>query len=83
LASDRTYTPLQVARAATELRQAAGANEQAFSGEDVVQLLSDEIRLLRERGFTDEHIAELFQGFDIEVDAGDIAHSGGFGNELR
>jgi len=39
-----------------------------------VSMLAEEVRLLRERGFTDERIAALFAGFDIEVDAKDLTN---------
>jgi hypothetical protein len=68
-----TYTPDQVARAARELREAAGASEQRFTAAQVVAMLSDEVRLLRERGFDDQRIADLFTGFDICATPEDIA----------
>ncbi|HXS12986.1 MAG TPA: hypothetical protein VN734_09805 [Acidobacteriaceae bacterium] len=68
-----TYTADQVARAARELREAAGASQQRFTAAQVVAMLSDEVRLLRERAFSDERIADLFTGFDIEVTPEDIA----------
>lgn len=67
-----TYTADQVARAARELRDAAGAPEESFTTPQVVSMLSDEVRLLRERGFSDERIADLFTGFDIQASAEDI-----------
>ena len=67
--AEQTYTAAQVARAATELREAAGAEEEAFSAEQVVQMLGDEVRLLRERGMSNERIADLMTGFDIQVSA--------------
>jgi len=36
-------------------------------------MLSDEVRMLRERGFTDERIADLLSGFDIELTASELA----------
>jgi hypothetical protein len=69
----QTYTADQVARAARELREAAGASEERFTAEQVVTMLSDEVRLLRERGFSDERIADLFIGFDIEATPEDIS----------
>jgi hypothetical protein len=65
--NEKVYTADQVATAARELREAAGTDEELFSGEQVIAMLGEEIRLLRERGFTDDHIAELMSGFDIEV----------------
>ncbi len=64
---DPTYTADQVATAARELRQAAGTAEERFPLSQVLSMLQDEVRLLRERGFTDDHIASLLSGFDIEV----------------
>lgn len=67
MADDRWYTADEVATAARELRQAAGADEEHFTTEQVLSMLSDEIRLLRERGFSDVRIADLLGGFDITV----------------
>ena len=68
-----SYTADQVARAARELREAAGASEERFTSNQVVNMLADEVRLLRERGFSDQRIADLFTGFDIQVTPDDIA----------
>jgi hypothetical protein len=68
-----TYTADQVARAARELREAAGTPQEQFTAAQVVAMLADEVRLLRERGFDDQRIADLFIGFDIEVTPEDIA----------
>ena len=73
MAEEKTYTADQVATAARELRQAAGAGEEHFPAGQVISMLSDEIRLLRERGFTNQQIADLCTGFDIEVTAADLA----------
>lgn len=73
MAVETRYTGDQVATAARELREAAGAAEQFFSGDEVISMLGEEILLLRERGFSDERIAGLFSGFDIEVSADQIA----------
>jgi hypothetical protein len=70
-----TYTADQVARAARELRDAAGAPQERFTAAQVVSMLSDEIRLLRERGFSDERIADLFNGFDIQASGEEIARA--------
>jgi len=67
MAEERMYTTTQLALAARELREAAGAEEQTVTAGEAIEMLDDEIRLLRERGFSDEQIAELFTGFDIEV----------------
>jgi microsomal dipeptidase-like Zn-dependent dipeptidase len=67
------YTTTQLARAARELREAAGAEEQTVTAGEAIEMLDNEIRLLRERGFSDEQIAALFTGFDIEVTTEQIA----------
>jgi len=73
MAEERMYTTTQLALAARELREAAGAEEQTVTAGEAIEMLDDEIRLLRERGFSDEQIAALFTGFDIEVTAEQIA----------
>lgn len=72
MTEELTYTTDQVVRAARELRDAAGASPQRFTGQQVVAMLADEVRLLRERGFDDQRIADLFSGFDIQVTAENI-----------
>lgn len=72
MADATTYTAEQIAVAARELRQAAGTDEERFTNAQAVSMLSEEIRLLRERGFNDSHIADLLQGFDICVTAQEI-----------
>ena len=69
MAEEASYSADQVAQAARELRQAAGSDEERFTAVQVVRMLADEIRLLRERGFTDAQIADLLTGFDICVSA--------------
>ena len=73
MAVETLYTGDQVVTAARELREAAGAEQEMYTGEQVIAMLSEEILLLRERGFTDERIAGLFSGFDIEVTPEQIA----------
>jgi hypothetical protein len=73
MAEERMYTTTQLALAARELREAAGAEEQTVTAGEAIEMLDDEIRLLRERGFSDEQIAALFTGFDIEVTKEQIA----------
>jgi hypothetical protein len=73
MASDSTYTADQVATAARELREAAGAEEELFTGEQVISMLGEEVLLLRERGFSDERIAGLFTAFDIDITPEQIA----------
>jgi len=75
-----TYTPTQIATAARELLEAAGSDQPARTWPPAGTLLADhytlpetihhlagEIRILRQRGFTDEHIAGILSGFDICV----------------
>ncbi len=74
------YTADQIMIAARDLQDAAGSPEKPievsddglYSLEEAISLLSAEIRILRERGFSDERIADLFTGFDIEATAADI-----------
>ena len=73
MAVEALYTADQVATAARELREAAGSEQELFTSDQVVAMLAEEILLLRERGFSDERIAGLFNGFDIEVTEEQIA----------
>ena len=73
MTEELTYTADQVARAARELREAAGTSQQRFTTSQVVAMLADEVRLLRERGFDDQRIADLFTGFDIAVTPDEIS----------
>jgi hypothetical protein len=73
MGEERMYTTTQLAVAARELREAAGAEEQTFTAGEAIAMMDDEIRLLRERGFSDEQIAGLFTGFDVEVTTEQIA----------
>ncbi len=73
MAGEASYSADQVAQAARELRQAAGSDEERFTASQVLSMLSDEIRLLRERGFNDTKIADLLTGFDICVTAEDVS----------
>ena len=85
--AEQTYTAEQIATAARELLDAAGSEQpekawppkdslvedHAYTTGEALDHLGDEIRLLRERGFADEQIADLMGGFDIEVTAHEIA----------
>ena len=66
-ANPKTYTIDQIALAARELREAAGADPERYTGAEVVSLLSGEIEILRQRGFTDKRITDLISGFDIDL----------------
>ena len=70
--AEASYTAEQVAQAARELRQAAGSDEERFTAAQVLRMLADEIRLLRERGFDNAKIADLLTGFDICVSADEV-----------
>jgi hypothetical protein len=72
MAQNRTYTTEQIAVAARELREAAGAQEERFTAVQVIDLLDGEIRTLRQRGFTDDRITSLLVGFDIELEKNQI-----------
>jgi hypothetical protein len=73
MATKKTYTIDQIAVAARELREAAGAEDERYTGAEVVSLLEGEIQILRQRGFSDKSITDLFTGFEIEVKPGQIA----------
>jgi alkylhydroperoxidase family enzyme len=73
MAEERMYTTTQLALAARELREAGGSEEQTVNITEAIEMLDEEIRMLRERGFSDEQIASLFTGFDIEVSTEQIA----------
>ena len=66
-ANPKTYTIDQIAVAARELREAAGADPERYSGAEVASLLAGEIEILRQRGFTDERITGLITAFDIDI----------------
>ncbi len=70
-----TFTAEQIATAARELRQAAGADEETFTIPQTLSMLGEEIRLLRERGFTDQQISDLLNGFDLCISPEDLAHN--------
>ncbi len=70
-----TFTIEQIATAARELRQAAGADEERFSIPRTISMLSEEIRLLRERGFTNQAISDLLNGFDLCISPEDLARN--------
>jgi len=65
--SRKTYTIDQIAVAARELREAAGADPDRYSGAEVASLLAGEIEILRQRGFTDERIVGLITAFEIDI----------------
>ncbi|WP_158787930.1 hypothetical protein [Granulicella sp. L46] len=66
-ANNKTYTIDQIALAARELREAAGADPERYTSAEVASLLSGEIEILRHRGFTDERITGLISAFDIDI----------------
>jgi len=72
MANEAKYTADQIATAARKLRQASGLEEQFFSVAEVIGILRNEVHILRERGFSDESIADLLISFDIEVAVDDI-----------
>lgn len=71
-ANPKTYTMDQIATAARELREAAGAEEERYTGAEVISLLEGEIQILRQRGFSDKRITDLFTGFEIDVRPGQL-----------
>ncbi|HSY35564.1 MAG TPA: hypothetical protein VK814_07440 [Acidobacteriaceae bacterium] len=66
-AEQKTYTIVQIAIAARELRDAAGARTERFTAAEVASLLEGEIEILRQRGFTDQRITGLMSAFDIDI----------------
>jgi hypothetical protein len=76
----KRYTAATIMVAARDLQDAAGSPEKPIEVLDdelhtqgnAIALLSTEIRILRERGFSNERIADLFTGFEIEATAADI-----------
>lgn len=61
----------QAMKAQTVLRSAAGEREEFFDEQQLVGMLSDEIRALRASGFTDESIAALLKtnaGLDLDAE---------------
>ena len=64
---EKTYTIDQIAIAARELREAAGADPERYTSGEVASLLGGEIEILRQRGFTDERITGLITAFEIEI----------------
>ena len=55
------FTLEQAMRGVSALRVAAGLPEERFETEQLIDMFSDEIRALRERGLSDESIAELLR----------------------
>lgn len=66
-ATPSTYTVDQIAIAARELREAAGADPDRYTAVEVASLLSGEIEILRQRGFTDDRITGLLSAFEIDI----------------
>ena len=71
-ANPRTYTIDQIALAARELREAAGADPERYTGAEVATLLAGEIEILRQRGFSDQRITGLITAFDIDIQPSQI-----------
>jgi hypothetical protein len=64
---EKTYTIDQIAIAARELREAAGADPERYTAGEVASLLGGEIEILRQRGFTDQRITGLITAFEIDI----------------
>ncbi len=77
---EQSYAAAEIITAARDLQDAAGSpekpievsSEHSYTLEQAINLLSAEIRILRERGFSDERVADLFTSFDIQATAKDI-----------
>ena len=62
----------QSLRARAVLRQAAGLGPETFQDHELVNMLSDEIRALREKGTSDEAISKMLSegaGIDLSAEA--------------
>ena len=64
------FTLAQAMKAQATLRAAGGQPEETFSTEQLVGMLSDEIRALREMGLSDDATANILKAkADIDLDA--------------
>ena len=73
-----TYTLDQALRARSVLRSAAGLGEERFDDAELVNMLTDEIRALREQGTTDEDIVETLRSrADVSIDASALSRAPG------
>ncbi len=70
-----SFTAEQVAAAANALRRAAGLDPERFPQGQVVGMLSDEIRRLREDGVGDAEIARIVAAVGVPIDAATITSS--------
>ena len=70
-----SFTAEQVATAANALRRAAGFDPEEFPQAQVVGMLSDEIRQLRDRGVRDDEIARIIAAVGVPIDASVIESS--------
>jgi hypothetical protein len=67
------FTSDQALKAQAALRSAAGEGEELFDTQQLVGMLSDEIRTLRASGSTDEEIAALLKTqAEVDVEAATI-----------
>jgi hypothetical protein len=68
------YSLEEALRAQKALRKLAGLEPETFPVEAFVGMISDEIEILRRRGYSDEQIAEIVtQSSAIEITADEIA----------
>ncbi len=71
--TEPTLTAGQVAAVQTELRAVLGLPPEAFSVPTFISMVSDEIEQLRQKGFTDEDIAEVIRGSSqVAVSGNDV-----------
>ena len=67
------YSLEQAMKAQAALRDAAGAGEERFDSRQLIGMLSDEIRVLRDSGLSDQEIATLLETkADLAIDADTI-----------
>ena len=64
-----TFDAEQAARAANAMRAAANLPPEQFPLPQVVAMLSDEISILRGKGFDDERIAQIVSSTGVAIDA--------------
>ena len=70
----KSYSLQEALRAQKALRNAAGLGEETFPVEAFVGMISDEVQALRERGKSDQEIAELIEANSaIRITADEIA----------
>lgn len=74
LKGEKTFGLEEALRAQRALREAAGLEQERFTVEAFVGMISDEIEALRGQGFSDEDVARVIRSSAmVEVSAEEIA----------